>query len=57
MSHNLGKNTDEQRRLHEELLKELLLEYKTSTDPNSRLFQKAAILHYRNLLASYPLRN
>lgn len=57
MPKNLGKNTDEQRRVHEALLKELLLEYKTSTDPNSLLFQKAAILHYRRLLASYPLRN
>lgn len=57
MLKKLGKNTDEQRRVYEELLRELLLEYKTSTDPNSRLFQKAAILHYRNLLASYPLRN
>ncbi len=53
MPRNLGKNRDEQRRLHEQFLNELLLEYKTSTDPNTRLYQVAAILHYRRLLASY----
>ncbi len=57
MTKSLSNNRNDQRRTDEQTLKDLVLLYKQSTDPTSRLQYATIIKRYRTVLASYSHGN